>query len=487
MNSEIKNNLTIENYIEILDHSNDGINIIDIDGKILYANKISADYVGSTIQNMHGQNVTKFYPNAVLLNVLKNKKPVLEEKIHTVNGKKYIVNCYPLYINNKFYGAYSIFKNIKEIDMLSKKIKALELQFSLNKPESNISNIIGSNGSLENVLNRAKRIVGSIGGARHSIITGESGTGKTMLANLIYQYACSIGVLSKGAPFIEVNCAQFTNSDIAASEIFGSEIGAYTGAITKKGLLEEANGGVLFLDEAHTLQNYQNILLKAIESGKIRRLGGTKEINVNVIIIAASTKDLKNVLLPELYQRLGQYEIYMPSLSERNLEEKKKLLDYFIKKYENEVYKQRNIKYKVNLTAEAQHSLLYANYPRNIRQFRDVINYSIDSASPLIEDIKNLEQIESTITINDLPSTIILNGNMDNNKKMITSYNSDLIIAKKFKNNSILEKEIIRLYNLNYGARRIANILTEQGQDIKYYQVSYILKKHKNNSTNNNI
>ena len=80
-----------------------------------------------------------------------------------------------------------------------------------------------------------------------------------------------------------------------------------------------------------------------MESGKIRRIGGTSDISVNVIVIAASTRNLKDVLLPELYQRLAQYEMYMPSLKERSIEEKELLFDHFVKKYEQTVMNTRNI------------------------------------------------------------------------------------------------------------------------------------------------
>ena len=190
-------------------------------------------------------------------------------------------------------------------------------------------------------------------------------------------------------------------------EIFGSEEGAYTGSKKKQGLFEQAHGGILFLDEAHTLENYQNLLLKAIESGKIRRIGGTKDISINVIIIAASTRNLSDVLLPELYQRLAQYEIYLPSLSERSCEEKEQLFSHFVKKYEQAVMDAHNIKYHVKFTDEAREILLRAVYPRNVRQFRDVINYSIDSSSPLIEDISGQSEIINTVTVKDIPFYII--------------------------------------------------------------------------------
>ncbi|MDD3570808.1 MAG: sigma 54-interacting transcriptional regulator [Lachnospiraceae bacterium] len=365
LNREIFYKLKI--YEEILNRSNEGVNVVDDKGNLIFVNQVSADYCNSTIGEMTGNPIEKFYPNAMLMHVLKNKNERHNEKIHYIGKKRYMCSSYPIYNNDEFLGAFSIFRDVQEIDDLNKKVKYLELQINLNKSECSLDAVVDFGGTLNSVFNKAKKTVGSLGGPRHSIITGESGTGKTMLANLIFNYAKKIGVIDKNAPFIEINCAQFTNPDIAAMEIFGSVEGAYTGSKRKKGLFEQADGGILFLDEAHTLENYQNMLLKAIESGKIRRIGDTKEISINVIIIAASTRNLQEVLLPELYQRLGQYEMYLPSLRERSFEEKQQLFQHFIKKYESAVRLSHNIEYHVQFTTEARQALLDAVYPRNIR------------------------------------------------------------------------------------------------------------------------
>lgn len=455
-------------YYKILNNCNDGINVTDTEGILIYVNQVSADYAGQSKESMIGNNINNYYKDAVLLDVLKDKHAILDKKIHYVGNKKYLVSSYPLQNNGVFLGAFSVFKDIQEIGDLNAKIKQLELQLDLNKHESNITSIIGFEGSLKSVLKQARRTVGSLGGPRHSVISGESGTGKTMLANLIYEYAKQVGVIKKDAPFIEVNCAQFTNPDIAAMEIFGSEDGAYTGSKKKRGLFEEANGGILFLDEAHTLENYQNMLLKAIESGKIRRIGGSKEINIDVIIIAASTKNLKDVLLPELYQRLGQYEMYLPSLRERSLQEKENLFNYFIKNYEDLVKKHQDIKYNVIFTREARDALLKAKYPRNIRQLRDIINHSIDSASPLIEELKNKEEITTIVGINNIPFEI----SEDNT-------NTTFIINSTEKITPTIEKRVLELNSQGLGPRRISSKLKSEGYEIKYYKIAYFLKNNK--------
>ena len=453
----------------ILNHTNDGINVVDTDGILVYVNKISANYINQNPQDMIGRPISEFYPEAVLLAVLKNRQPILDKKIHFVPPKKYVVNSYPVFIEGEFLGAYSVFQDIQEIDQLNSKIKHLEMQVNLSRPENDFKNVVHQ-GTMQSVYERAKKIVGSLGGPRHSIISGESGTGKTMLANLIYNYAKQIGVIGKNAPFIEINCAQFTNPDIAAMEIFGSVEGAYTGSKKKKGLFEQANGGILFLDEAHTIESYQSLLLKAIESGKIRRIGDTKEIDIHVIVIAASTKNLREVFLPELYQRLGQYEMHLPALRERSLIEKEQLFRHFVWRYENAVWEARNIRYHVEFTQEARQAILHADYPRNIRQMRDVINYSIDASSPLIEDIGAKTEISTLVGIEHLPLM-----SLSQEQEMPVQI-STAPIPKNTITPQIADF-IMQQHQKGFGSRKISHLLEDMGMSLPYYKISYFLKK----------
>ncbi|TWH51897.1 sigma 54-interacting transcriptional regulator [Sporomusa sp. KB1] len=453
---------------KILDYCKDGINVVNSDGILVYSNKISADYANSNRSDMIGKHIAAFYPQAAVLKVLKNKNALLDKKIHYVGKKKYVISSYPIYIDNEFQGAFSVFQDIQEIEELNNRIKSLELHLTLSRPEDNISSVIGNTGSLQNVLVRAKRTVGSLAGPRHSIIIGESGTGKTMLANLIYKYAIDVGVLDKKAPFIEINCGQFTNPDIAAVEIFGSEEGAYTGSKQKKGLFEQANGGILFLDEAHALEKYQTLLLKAIESGRIRRIGCSRDIAVDVIIIAASTKNLKEEMLPELYQRLAQYELYIPSLMERSFEEKRSLFNHFVDKYIRAVENLHGINFNLSFNKDAEEAILSANYPRNIRQLRDVINYSIDASTPLISDIKGKDTIYVIVDKEHLP--------FEPDDQSVTTKAKH---EKKINLDKRAEIIIKDYHNLGYGPRRIAQKMLNEGYEIEYYRIAYYLRKLK--------
>ncbi len=462
-------------YDQILESCDEGVNVADENGILVYVNQTSANYCNSTPSEMIGKSIELFYPSAMMLDVLKNHQAIYNRRIHFIGQKRYMCSSFPIFDGADFLGAYSIFRDVRQIEELDYQVKLLQQKLHLSATETDVNDLIGFQfgGTLSSVYSKAKRTVGSLGGPRHSIITGESGTGKTMLANLIYEYAKTVGVIEKDAPFIEINCAQFSNPDIAAMEIFGSEEGAYTGSKSKKGLFEQASGGILFLDEAHALDHYQNMLLKAIESGVIRRIGGSKNIPINVIIIAASTKRLEEVLLPELYQRLAQYEMYLPALKERSMEEKEVLLRHFVQKYEESVKRFHKITCHISLTEAAKHALLTAEYPRNIRQFRDVINSSIDAACPLLEDMKDKTTLEVLVSLENLPFAF---------SKKADDYLLQASESEAKKLSDSIESQILQLASSGMGPRKISHKLAENGIHLPYYKIAYYLKKQKKRS-----
>ncbi|HHV83288.1 MAG TPA: sigma 54-interacting transcriptional regulator [Tepidanaerobacter syntrophicus] len=469
----------------ILDNLREGVNVVNENGILIFSNRASADYAHSTVSKMIGSQITEFYPRAALLEVLRTKKPQLDVKIEHDDGRKYVVNAVPLIINGKFKGGVATFRDVTEIENLGQKLELLKQELTFSKVDDAFELIVGKDGSLKEAIIIAQRSIGALGGPRHSVISGESGTGKTLLARAMFYFAKKIHVISEDASFIEVNCAQFTNPDIAAVEIFGSEKGAFTGATEKRGLFELADGGVLFLDEAHALAHYQTMLLKAVESGKIRRIGGRKDIDINVIVIAASTKNLKNVLLPELYQRLAQYEIKLPPLRERPLSEKEKLLNCFIENYEYSAGDKYNVRLKIDFTNEAKGILLNAYYPRNIRQFRDITYATIDAAVPLISDVPASKKVTAVVDINHIPFYMFESGGSEKaykeqeESKTIESFNFD---DSNMNREEILDKIIFTLNEKGLGPRKIARVLEKKGYDIKYYQVAYRLKKQRNSN-----
>ena len=217
------------------------------------------------------------------------------------------------------------------------------------------------------------------------LITGENGVGKELVARWIHEKSNR-----NNGPLVEVNCAAIPG-ELIESELFGHEKGSFTSAIKQRiGKFEQANGGTLFLDEIGDMSlNAQAKVLRALQEGKITRVGADKDINVDVRVIAATNMDLlkevdaKNFRL-DLYHRLGVIIIHVPSLSERK-DDIPGLTDYFMKRIAAE-YGQP----KKEINKGAMEAL--KNYPwsGNIRELRNVVERLIIMSGKIIseEDVK---------------------------------------------------------------------------------------------------
>ena len=242
--------------------------------------------------------------------------------------------------------------------------------------------MIGSSSKFKNVLQLIEKV--SPTNAR-ILITGENGTGKEMVAQQIHFKS-----LRNQQPLIEVNCAAIP-SELIESELFGHVKGSFTSAIKDRvGKFELANGGTLFLDEVGDLSlKAQAKVLRALQEGKIQKVGSEKVIEVDVRIIAATNKKIKKLIesnnfREDLFHRLAVIEIKLPTLSERK-SDIKSLCDYFVEKISEE----QGVS-KKKISKEAINTL--ENYPwsGNIRELRNVIErLMILGDNPIsIENIK---------------------------------------------------------------------------------------------------
>ena len=200
------------------------------------------------------------------------------------------------------------------------------------------------------------------------LITGKNGTGKELVARNLHQNSSR-----KKAPFIEVNCAAIP-SELIESELFGHEKGAFTSAIKqKKGNFEQAEGGTLFLDEIGDMSaSAQAKVLRALQENRIRRVGGEKDIKVNVRILAATNKDLRKEIAEgnfreDLYHRLSVILIHVPSLNDRR-DDVPLLVDFFLSK----VCAEQSMPDK-KISLEAIRALQDFDWTGNIRELRNVV------------------------------------------------------------------------------------------------------------------
>ncbi len=221
-----------------------------------------------------------------------------------------------------------------------------------------------------------KKILAVIEGMKDSdcsvLLTGESGVGKNLIAKIIHSTS-----KRQSMPFLSINCATFTE-ELLASELFGHEKGAFTGAFkTKQGLVEIADTGTLFLDEiAEMSPTLQAKLLKAVEDGEFYRVGGTKPIKVDVRFIAATNQDIKRLISErefreDLYYRLNIMEIFIPPLRDRR-EDIKPLSAYFLQRHIPSVNKKIT-----GFTKEAIDILMNYSFPGNVRELENIIERAI--------------------------------------------------------------------------------------------------------------
>ena len=204
------------------------------------------------------------------------------------------------------------------------------------------------------------------------LITGETGTGKDVLAKMIVKLS-----KRKNKPFISVNCASIPES-LLETTLFGHKKGAFTSAIdNQKGYLEEANGGTIFLDEiAETSLNFQAALLKVLEDGFIRRVGENKEIHIDVRFLFATNKNLKeeirnNRFRKDLFYRIDVFDIKLEPLRERP-EDIEKLAYYFLS-----IFAEKNQKQILYIAPETLKILKKQHWDGNVRQLKNVMERAV--------------------------------------------------------------------------------------------------------------
>jgi DNA-binding NtrC family response regulator len=249
---------------------------------------------------------------------------------------------------------------------LSQKSESLKSLDEKKEVDNGLSAIIYKSEKFENVIQLVKKIAP---GNMNVLITGESGTGKELIARAIHR--CSKRNMS---PFVPVNCGALPEN-LFESEIFGHEKGAFTGAFkTKPGLMEFANQGTFFFDEIGDLGlNLQVKLLRLLEERKIRRVGGQKEIDIDVRIIAATNKDLtksveENNFREDLFYRINTINIEIPPLRERE-KDIKVLIRHFLEELNSKNEKPVN-----GISNEAINTLQIYQWPGNVRELQNIIS-----------------------------------------------------------------------------------------------------------------
>ncbi|MCR2042873.1 sigma-54 interaction domain-containing protein [Anaerosalibacter massiliensis] len=374
----------------ILQYGDIGIHVINNSRKTIVYNEAMSKLEGLKEEIVKNRDLLEVFPSldeesSTLINVVRTGKPILNRTQTYLNlkGQKIVTvnSTLPLIHEGNTVGALEIAKNITYIKELSDQL--IDLQAELNNKKKKKQNktikkykfkdIIGNNKELKKAIELGRRGSKSKSSV---LIYGETGSGKELFAQSIHYDGAR-----KKEPFIAQNCAAIPDS-LLEGILFGTKKGGFTGAVDKPGIFEQANGGTLMLDEINSMTlPLQAKLLRVLQEGYIRRIGGIKDIPVDVKIIATTNEEplesvKKGTLRKDLYYRLNVIYIAIPSLRER-LDDISLLCEYFIEKYNRELNK------NVWLISEEVLSC-FQNYswPGNVRELENAIesamNYILD-------------------------------------------------------------------------------------------------------------
>ncbi len=354
-------------------------------------------------------------------------------------------------------GAFNFIEKPLSIDKL---IISIEQVLNFNKLEEENAllkskvlrpyKIIGECAEIRNLKEQIKLVAPTNGWV---LITGENGTGKEFVARMLHLHS-----KRKKKPFVDINCAAIPE-DLIESELFGYEKGAFTGALTKKkGKFDIAHEGTIFLDEIADMSLMtQAKILRILQEQKFERVGGTKSIEVDVRVIAATNKNLEEEIKngtfrEDLFYRLNVIPLYVPSLRER-MEDIPLLAKEFLNEFSRE-----DIKITKEISPEALDCLKKYNWPGNVRELRNMIERLV------------IMTPKRVISMNDLPESI--KGSVTDDSR------SDIFDIKNFKEAKMtFEKEFITRkliennYNISKTAEEIGSERTNVYRKIKNYDI----------------
>lgn len=354
------NNLHIQ---AILDASHDGIIAVDKNAVITLVNRNAMEILGLP-EGIVGEKITTYIPNSDMLRVLASGKRELGD-IATILNRQIIINRVPIILDNEIVGAVSTFKEITDIQKMEMRIRK-ELMESGLEAKYRLEQIVGESSAIREVKQLAAQFARTDATV---LILGESGTGKELFAQGIH-----LASARSGGPFVAVNCAALPGN-LLESELFGYAEGAFTGAKKggKLGLFELAHGGTLFLDEIGEMSlPIQTMLLRVLQEKKVRRIGGERLIPVDVRIVAATNRDLEELIREnrfraDLYYRINVLTLEIPPLRSR-LED----IPALTRTIADEVSERMN-KRITAIDASVFRIFQQYDWPGNVRELRNVV------------------------------------------------------------------------------------------------------------------
>lgn len=370
--------MQISNEMKMILHAlREGVLLIDRSARIVFANQQYLDFLQTTEENILGKPLKEVRPGARLPEVLRTSQPILHAPRAEENDNVYFVNMYPVFADGAVAGGISIvtfmddaFDFREQLEQYERHNKQIMQRINrTNSARYTFDSIVAVGENVKAVKNLARKAAATDAPV---LLASESGTGKELYAQAIHNASPR-----RGEVFVAVNCANF-NANTLESELFGYVEGAFTGAKKggKIGLFEAANGGTLFLDEVSEMDmGLQAKLLRVIQEGRFRPVGGVAEIETDVRLVCASNADLTAYMdagkfRRDLFYRLSTFQIRIPPLRER-VQDIPALAEVILSGLS------RKLKRSAEITPEAVACLMEHNWPGNVRELRNVLEASV--------------------------------------------------------------------------------------------------------------
>ena len=368
----------------VLDHSHEGVVLCDHHGKIRYFNRIYGETFNLRTERDIGKHITEIFPDARIPMVCQTGIPEFGVIYHW-KGQKLVVNRIPVKEKGRVIGVLTqvLFRDVQELRALNEKVNLLETKISSIGNEFrqyfqarySLEDIIGQSPAIQQLKNQVLHHARS---TLPVLILGESGTGKELFAHAIHR----VGVRSSRA-FMVVNCAAIPK-ELMESELFGYEPGAFTGAAQKGriGKFELVEGGTLFFDEIGDMPwEMQAKILRVIEEKEILKVGGTKPVPVNFALIAATNRDIedlvqKGAFRSDLFYRINPFVLKIPPLRERK-EDISDLAQHLAQRSECNPNQR-----PIHFSKEVMQAFMDYDWPGNIRELRNIVNFAVHNLSP---------------------------------------------------------------------------------------------------------
>ncbi len=396
----------------VLETAHEGMFALDKKGYVKHCNNRAATLFGTNKGILIGKHISKIMPGSPAIKVLDTGRGYTEnEEIFKVEGRQhhFIVTVEPFLSGDEIDGVVISFRDIEEA-------QKLVYNFNTRKIKNTVDDIIGSS---EKIMVAKKQALITARSNSTVLITGESGTGKEMFAKAIH-YASPRG----DKPFITVNCGAIPET-LLESELFGYEKGAFTGASEKgkEGKFELADGGTIFLDEIGDMPLHLQVkILHVLQNMRFDRVGGSRNVIVDVRVIAATNKDLEKLIeegsfREDLYYRLSVIPLSIPPLRERK-DDIKLLMYHFLKKYNSFMNKKIE-----RFSPEVEEIYTNHNWPGNVRELENAVEYGVNMA------------FGNVIGIDEVPARIL-----KKEEEMVKFKNLDKPLAEQVK---LFEREVI--------------------------------------------